>query len=149
MSQRDPSDIEIEDYCQAWMANGNDQSAAWREAYPNSKGSAKNVNEKASTMHKSAKVRQRIAELKQITAEIADEVYGVTADRLVSDLLEVKSRALEDSQYGPCVSAIMGASKICGFDTQKIEMELTGEISVSERIAKAKRQARESIRVVN
>jgi hypothetical protein len=149
MSQRDPSDVEIEDYCQAWMVNGNDQSAAWREAYPSSKGSAKNVNEKASTMHKSAKVRQRIAELKQITAEIADEVYGVTADRLVSDLLEVKSRALEDSQYGPCVSAIMGASKICGFDTQKIEMELTGEISVSERIAKAKRQARESIRVVN
>ncbi len=149
MSQGNPSDKEIEDYCQAYMVNGNDQSDAWRKAYPTSKGSAKNVHEKASKMHKSAKVQQRIVELQAINAEIAEQVYGVTADRLVSDLLEVKSRALEDSQYGPCVSAIMGASKICGFDTQKIEMELTGEISVSERIAKAKRQARESIRVVN
>ncbi len=149
MSQGKPSDKEIGAYCQAWMVNGNDQSAAWRQAYPASKGSAKNVHEKASKMHKSAKVQQRIAELQAITAELADKVYGITAESLVRRLAELDSEAAQEGKYTASVSAVMGQAKLCGFDTQKIEMELTGDISVSDRMMVAKNKARDAMKGIH
>ena len=104
------------------MVNGNDQSAAWRNAYPTSKGSAKNVHEKASNMHKLAKVQQRIAELTEINAEKANEVYGITAESLVRRLAELDSEAAQEGKFAASVSAVMGQAKLCGYDVNKVEV---------------------------
>ena len=145
MSQGNPSDKEVEDYCQAWMGNGNDQTKAWRIAFPRSKAAPESQHVSASEMHKNTKVQLRILELANISAEIADEVYGITADSLIKDLADIRKRALEDGQYGPAVSSVMGQSKICGFDVQKIEMEVSGALDISSRVAQAKARAREAM----
>ena len=125
MSQANPSDKEVDDYAQAWMANGNKIKAAWKIAFPNSKATEKSKDEKSSLFHKLDKVRSRVGELTDIAAEKADEVYGITAESLIRDLGEIKDKALSEGQFSPSVSAVMGQAKLCGFDVTKVEVTAT------------------------
>ena len=61
MSQGNPTDHEIDVYATEYVLN-NDQTAAWRKAYPDSKASDGVVWTKASLMHKRDKVQKRIRE---------------------------------------------------------------------------------------
>lgn len=122
MSQGNPSEQEIDVYAQAWMANGNKIKAAWKVVFPNSKATEKSKDEKSSLFHNMVKVQSRILELTNIAAQKADEVYGVTAEQLVGMLLETRSEAMKDGQFGPSVSAVTGISKMCGFDVNKVEL---------------------------
>lgn len=122
MSQGKPSDVEIDDYCQAWISNGNKQADAWRVAYPNSQVSGKGAQEKASKMHKMGKVQARIADLTVKAAEIAEETHGVTVNSLLNELEEARELGKANAQTSACVAATMGKAKLCGLDVQKLEV---------------------------
>lgn len=121
MSQSNPSDKEANDYAQEWILNGNDQSKAWRVAFPKSKASDKAIWENASTLHKNPKVQQRILELSNISTQKANEVYGITAESLLAEYEECRVAAIEEGQVSAAVSSINGKVKLCGFDVQKID----------------------------
>lgn len=122
MSQAKPSDKEADDYCQAWISNGNDQGKAWRVAYPKSNASDTVMYIKASNMHKMSKIRVRIEQLQVITAQKADEKYGITAESLIKRLGDIDESAEKEGKFSASVSAVMGQAKLCGFDIQKIEV---------------------------
>lgn len=125
MSQLNPSDDEVNTYATEWIGNGNKIKEAWKITFPTSQATDKSKDEKASLFHKLVKVRSRISQVRSINAEKADEVYGITAQSLIKDLKEIKDRAMDDGQFSPSVSAVMGMSKICGFDVNKIEVTAT------------------------
>lgn len=122
MSQANPSEKEIEDYSQAWIANGNKQSPAWRAAFPTSKASDKAIHENASTMNKMPKVQQRILKLSNIAAQKAVERFGITAESLLVEYEECRKAAMEEGQISAAVSSVTGKVKLCGFDVSKIEL---------------------------
>ena len=64
----------------AYIANGGDQSKAWRTCHPESKASPKTINEKASRFFAQGKVRARIVALQ---AQVAAQ--SVTAAALTLD----------------------------------------------------------------
>jgi len=111
VSQRDPTQHEIDVYCAQWILNGGDQSKAWRVAYPKSTATDKNSWEKASTMHKSAKVRQRLSELQAQTAEKDAKEFDLSATELKEYLKRVMDAGLEEDDSGKRVglSATNGA----------------------------------------
>lgn len=144
MTQTTPTDEEADIYAQSFARDG-DKSKAFRKTFPNSKAKPESVHVNANKFHNMPKVSLRVDEVKSIAAEIADQVYGITAESLIKDLAEIKDKALDGGQFGPSVSAVMGQAKLCGFDVQKIEVNVSGEISVSERVMMAKQRARESL----
>ena len=127
MSQANPSAKEIDDYAQAWMTNGNDQTKAWRVTFPKSKAIEKSQHENACLFHKIPKVRSRIRELRMIASEKADETFGVTAESLIKDLQDIQKAALNEKQFAPSVSAVMGQAKLAGLDVQKIDVTSKGD----------------------
>ncbi len=122
VSQANPSEQEIEDYSQEWISNGNKQAPAWRVAFPSSQVSGKGAQEKASKMHKMAKVQARIAGLRASLAVIADERFGITAESLVSRLAEIDRGASSEGKYSASVAAVMGQAKLCGFKIDRVEL---------------------------
>ncbi len=122
MSQANPSEKEIEDYSQAWIANGNKQTPAWKAAYPDSKVADKGAQEKASVMHKMIKVQSRILELSNIAAEKAVKRFGITAESLLVEYEECRKAAMEEGQISAAVSSVTGKVKLCGFDVSKVEL---------------------------
>lgn len=86
-----------ERYCQAIVdPSVPDQSAAYRLAYPNTKASAKTINENASRLMKNSKVLARIEELRapvieklQISLETVINEIAKTAFSNIGDFLEI------------------------------------------------------------
>lgn len=122
MSQANPSEQEINIYAKEWLGNGNKIKAAWKMVFPASKATEKSKDEKASLLHGLAKVQSRISQLREVAAEKADEVYGITAESLLAEYEEARVKALEAGQISASVSAITGKVKLCGFDVSKIEL---------------------------
>lgn len=121
MSQRNPSDHEVDLYAQEYLVNGGDQTKAWRVAFPKSKAKAESQHEIASRFHDLIKVRSRILELREIAAEKADEKWSYTVDKALEEYEEVRVKGLDQGQLSASVSAINGKVKVAGLDVQKIE----------------------------
>jgi phage terminase small subunit len=121
VTQSNPTDQECDIYAQAFVRTG-DKTKSFRETFPNSKSKPEAAHAASCRFHSISKVLLRIEQLAAITAETANVVYGITAESLIKDLAEIKAAALADESYAPAVSAVMGMSKICGFDVNKLEL---------------------------
>ena len=95
MSQRNPTQHEIDVYCAQWILNGGDQSKAWRKAYPNSTADDKTVWEKAARMHAMSKVQTRLAELQADQAAKDAEEFDVSASELKKILFDTIAEGRE------------------------------------------------------
>ena len=95
MSQRDPTQHEIDVYCAQWILNGGDQSKAWRVAYPESTMTDANVNTKACNMHKMVKVRSRLDQLQAETAAKDAVEFDMSASELKEKLNQVIAMGME------------------------------------------------------
>ncbi len=93
MSQSRPTDHEANAYAESHVLYG-DQSRAFRTAFPNSKARPKAINEKASTLHKTKKVQERIEELRQTIKAQAEEKFAITTESLQRTLASVMETGL-------------------------------------------------------
>ena len=100
MSQRDPTQHEIDVYCAQWILNGGDQSKAWRVAYPESTMTDANVNTKACNMHKMVKVRSRLDQLQSETAAKDAVEFDMSVTDLKGYLKRVMDAGLEEDDSG-------------------------------------------------
>ena len=139
MSQANPTQKELNDYCQAYLTNGGNQSAAWRVAFPNSKAGDKVINEKASTLHQSGKVQERLEELSSKAAEKADKAFSISAEELLKRMVDVMDAGMtkqiivqgeslvEKHENLPAVvSAGNAIAKLCGYEAPK-EVDLSNK----------------------
>ena len=144
MSQGNPSDKEVDDYAQAWIHNGNKQADAWRVTYPKSAASDTVMHIKASNMHKMDRVQVRIAHYQAETVQICADKHAITVESLIAELEEAREVGKENGQTSAMVAATMGKAKLSGLDIQKVEMDMTGEVNINDRIMNAKSRARKA-----
>jgi phage terminase small subunit len=83
MSQGNPTEHEIDIYAYEVNLNGGDQSKAWRKVFPDSKAKQEVIHKSASVMHSLPNVQVRVAEVCQIIADKAKEVFDEAADNAV------------------------------------------------------------------
>jgi len=83
--------------CQQYILNGGDQSAAFRIAYPHSlTWKDKTVWSKASTLFSTEKVQERVRELQETVAKIAQDKFNVDAQYVLGRHLEIDQMDLLD-----------------------------------------------------
>lgn len=84
MGQKNPNKAEIETYAREYVANGGNQSGAWRATFPKSKSKPETVWRNANLFHKFPEVRKRIAEVEAETAAEVKEKYGARVEDVIS-----------------------------------------------------------------
>lgn len=94
MSQSRPTDAQATAYAENHVLYG-DQSRAFRVAFPDSKGTPKSINEKASAFHKLVKVQSRIDELRETMKIQAEEKFAITTESLQRTLASVMEAGLK------------------------------------------------------
>lgn len=92
---------------------------AYRRAYAVNKMTQKSVDEKASQMMAKVKIKSRVAEFRNKTAEKA----MITVETLLAELEEAREAALtaETVQASAAVTATMSKAKLLGLDKQIID----------------------------
>ena len=95
MSQRNPTQHEIDVYCAQWILNGGDQSKAWRKAYPESKMNDDGVYVKACNMHKMDKVRLSLDQLCQKVSQSDEKEFDISYEAQVKRSLQVFSEGMK------------------------------------------------------
>ena len=125
MSQRNPTDHEIDVYASEYILN-DDQTACWRKAFPNSDASDESVWAKASMMHKMSKVQLRIEQKREILRKKDDKAFDMTVEQLKAKLGAVIEAGLSVDSSGKYqgLSAVNGAiaefNKMAGnYDNKK------------------------------
>ena len=94
MSQANPTKAETDKYAGHYVLYG-DQSAAFREAFPNSKAKSEGINECASRLHSKSKVLARIDELKAQVREVAEKEFKIDAEWVLKQAVKVHDRCMQ------------------------------------------------------
>ena len=81
MSQRVPTDKEIEDYARAIVLEGANQSDAWRKAFPQSEANKKTTHRQASKFSMMPNVCTRIEELTASSKAQSEEEFNITSEQ--------------------------------------------------------------------
>lgn len=116
-----------EAFCLAYLETGNG-SEAYRKAYGAGAMSAKTINEKASRLLATGKVRARLEELRKPVVEAAQ----VTLAGHLSRLEELSIAAEQAGQYSAAISAEVARGKAAGVHVEKSEhMVTTKELPAS------------------
>jgi hypothetical protein len=102
------------------VASGKTQADAYRASYnvkPNTK--PETTQKKASLLMKRAEIRGRVKELRKPIAVRAQ----LTLESHLTDLLELRKRAMEEGQFSAAISAEIARGKASGIYTEKISIE--------------------------
>jgi len=83
-----------ETFCQQYVLNGRDASAAYRAAYNAEKMKPESVNVNASKLLKNAKVAPRVEELLKKVSEVAERDFNITAQTVLLEAKEMLDVAL-------------------------------------------------------
>jgi hypothetical protein len=97
MSQANPTKSEIDKYASHYVLHG-DQSASFREAFPDSKATKESINVKACNLHSLVNVQLRIDELKVQVREIAEEEFKIDAAWVLKAAKKVHDRCMQAEQ---------------------------------------------------
>lgn len=89
MSQRKPTQVEIERFAKAIVLDGKTQADAFRAAFPSSKSNPHTAQNVALGLSKLPEVRQRIEELKQEAKEESQRHFGATLQWKTQKLMEI------------------------------------------------------------
>jgi len=95
MSQKNPTDEEVDIYAKEYIRNG-DQTKSFRVTFPNSKAAPETTHARASEFNKLSKVKVRIEELKEISTKIAEEKFTITVEQRLRWLKEIITSGLGD-----------------------------------------------------
>lgn len=95
MSQQNPTDVEATTYAESYILYG-DQTRAFRSTFPDAKCNQKVANEKASGLHKTTKVVERIKDLRVIAKRMAEDEFKISAADLQKTLALVIKKGLGD-----------------------------------------------------
>ena len=125
-----------EKFCQEYIKCGN-QSEAYRAAYEVSKTTKpETVWCNSCQLMADTKVSQRVFELQQL----AQERTLVTVESLTEELNDSHAMAKKEKQASAMTGATMGKAKLHGLDVHKIDMTLSGNISV-DNLEKGRKRA--------
>lgn len=115
--------IKQEAFCHAYVENGGNASAAYREAYDAGEMSDGAIGVEACRMLDNPKVALKVKELRDAIAD----AHKLTVADLIKELEEARIAALtaETVQASAATAASMGKAKLLGYDKQ--QMELTGK----------------------
>lgn len=111
MSQRTPTDIEINTYAESFVLHG-DQSRAWRTTFTTSKAKDEVVYINASNMHKLHKVRIRIEEINERLRSKSEVEFDISVSDIKKMLLEAAQGGLKqkvDAQGNEIPNNLAGA----------------------------------------
>lgn len=109
-----------EAFCHAYIENGGNASAAYREAYDAEDMQMNSVHVASSRLLSDSKVALRVKELRD---EIANRHKLSVAD-LLNELEQARviASTAETPQASAMVAASLGKAKLLGYDKQKIEI---------------------------
>lgn len=110
-------------FCILFVETGK-KAKSYQEAFQNYKTSPAVLWRRAERLLSYPKIQNQIQELRdRIMAK-----HDVTVDSLVEELEEARKAALsaDTPQAGAAVSATMGKAKLCGLDSQKVEVSGPG-----------------------
>lgn len=135
MSQISPTSTEIDAYASAYVLK-DDQTAAFRKAYPSSKAVEATLWSKASIMHKKKQVQERIAQLRDTSRKAVEEEFGLSVSRITQMLASAAAQGLKlkvDAQankipvnLSATVSALNEINKMNG-NHAAVKSELAGK----------------------
>lgn len=94
MSQANPTDVQATTYAKSYILHGC-QSTAFRCTFPDSKGGKENDHCRASILHATRKVQERIKELQAISKANTEKEFGLTVSKLKEVLAEVIDKGLD------------------------------------------------------
>jgi len=94
MSQRDPTIEEATRYAEAYIKK-NDQTAAFKAAFPKSKMKPDAMYVEASKFHSLPKVRLRIDQLSEAAKKKSEEDHGITVSKIIENLAHVAELAVK------------------------------------------------------
>ena len=104
------------------VASGMSQADAYRESYdckPTTKPST--IQETASRLMADPKISARVSELRvPIVAKV-----GITLETHLADLLELRNKAAEASQFSAAITAEVARGKAAGVNVEKSEVTQT------------------------
>lgn len=81
-------------FCKAYVLNGGDKTAAWREANPKSKASKQSQSVAACRMYAKANVQLRIDELKALASSSANKKFEITVEQRLKWLKDITEAGL-------------------------------------------------------
>ena len=116
-----------ESFCVAYVQNGGNASAAYRQTYDASRMSDKVVWNRASELTKNGEVAVRIEQLQARIAETAAEAFDVSAETLVQELALVayarQGKAADGTpvKVSEKVSALAQLCKISGLEKLTVQ----------------------------
>ena len=85
-----------EAFCQEYVLNNGNATAAWRKAHPDSKAKPETQHSRASEMLSQGKVRVRISELQEQVRVKATEAFTITVEQRLRWLKEITEAGLGD-----------------------------------------------------
>lgn len=85
-----------EAFCQEYVLNNGNATAAWRKAHPDSKAKPETQHSRASEMLSQRKVKVRISELQEQARVKATEAFTITVEQRLRWLKEITEAGLGD-----------------------------------------------------
>lgn len=112
--------VKQEAFCHAYIENGGNATAAYRESYDAGEMSDEATYVEASRLLSNPKVALRVKEFREAIAE----AHKLTVGDLIKELEEARIAALtaETVQSSAATAATMGKAKLLGLDKQTIEV---------------------------
>ena len=139
MSFANPTQYQMTAYAESWIIY-QDQTRAIRNAFPDSKATAKSLTQKASTFHTLVNVQATIADLHQSINDARKGEAIYTAQDALNELEEARElakipNASGQAQTAAMVAASMGKSKISGLLVDKVEAKVESTSDLAELAA--------------
>ena len=136
MSFANPTQYQMTAYAESWIIY-QDQTRAIRNAFPDSKATAKSLTEKASVFHNLVNVQATIADLHQSINDTRKGEAIYTAHDALNELEEARElakipNASGQAQTAAMVAASMGKSKISGLLIDKVEAKVESTSDLAE-----------------
>jgi phage terminase small subunit len=110
-------DLNHERFAQAYVASGNNGTAAYLEVYPRCKPSS--AAAAASRLLRHVKVQRRLAELESRAAKRAE----VTRQGLIEEVDHILREAIESKQFAAAVAALKEKATLSGFRVERHKRE--------------------------
>ena len=111
----------------AYVRNGGNQTAAWKETHPNSKATDKTLYEAASKFFAQSKVRTRILELHVEVAEKLSDDAALSIEEHMKKLRELRDDARQRGQLSAALQAEVKRGELRRFYVKQIETGDAGE----------------------
>ena len=96
MSEVEALTSKEEAFCQEYVLNNGNATAAWRKAHPDSKAKPETQHSRASEMLSQRKVKVRISELQEQARAKATEAFTITVEQRLRWLKEITEAGLGD-----------------------------------------------------